>query len=374
MNVRNSSHDYYVLHADALTCLGHGDALFNALNMGRSGLSVASDVFDHPAIDEHGGHVGILPQVTGEDRLGQIFELAFATIIPSALWSCDLIIGACSVGDLVGDDAGNPRAALSRSLSRHCPPTRLVPPHVVVSSACSSGTDAVSLAAQALSTGLASAVGILAFDSLGAGKLMQHVALGTQSRDRARPFDTSRSGTSFGEACACKILANSYAATRLKLPIMGRVVGYGASADAHDVTAPNPHGTYVAEALQRACIGVEPGNIGYINAHGSGTRLNDLAETKAIELAFSSEAKKIPVSSTKGALGHTLGATGLVEAVVTMNALKRSELPPVYGLVTPDPDITLNLLRVASPSTKPYAASVTLGFGGVNSAILLEAA
>ena len=210
-----------------------------------------------------------------------------------------------------------------------------------------------------------------------AGKLVQHVALGTQSRDRARPFDLGRSGTSFGEAVAIALLASDRGLLRLGLRKLVRVAGFGMSGDAHDVVAPDPDGQHAAQAIRTALRDAEAGEVGYVNAHGSGTQLNDRAEISALRRAVGPEAMaSMHVGGTKGALGHTLGATGLVEAVVATHALVEGRYPPTVGLVRPDPTLPFvpaTTLRKRSARER-YALSVTFGFGGVNSAVLLEGA
>lgn len=365
--------DFGIVHADALTCLGHGNDLrLNLLN-GVSGLTPAGDSFSQTELGENGGYVGTLSDISGEIRLPAIFERGFTKIVPACFFDSDLIIGACSIGDLSGSDAGNPRAALGRALVKFSEQAQIVPPFSVISSACSSGTDALIMACNAISSGCADVVGVLSFDSLGAGKLMQHVALGTQSRERARPFDINRSGTSFGEAFACVLVANKAGRTRLGLDQIGSVAGFGMSNDAHDITAPYPSGDYAALAVRNAVKGVPISEVGYINAHGSGTNLNDVAEAAALYAGFGGGASSIPISSTKGALGHSLGATGLVEAVVTLQAINARRLPPTYGLEEPDTTLGLNYILSAQETHTQYGLSVTFGFGGVNSAVLMRA-
>lgn len=363
-----------VVYADALTCLGSGKDLWRSLLAGRSGLRRADDAFPNLGI-EQGGYVGVLPDIWGDHRLPQIFETSFNTIIPEIFFESDMVIGACSLGDLTGPEAGNPRTALSHQLKNHWPHRKPRPPMSLISSACSSGTDALIMASEVVKAGLADVVGVLAFDSLEVGKLIQHIALGTQSRDRARPFDAGRSGTSFGEGCALAIITNDRGKVRLGLKPLALVAGFGMSSDAYDIAAPFPTGKYAARAISEAIVGTEKKAIGYINAHGSGTKLNDHAECAAFGISLGEHAQHINISSTKGALGHTLGATGLIESIVVINSLQSGTYPPTACLQNLDPLISLKVIKEAKvkDDAHQYALSVTFGFGGVNSAILLEA-
>lgn len=365
----------WIAHADAWTCLGHGSALHEALRAGRSGLRPVAEAYPGVEAVASAGLVGTLEEVSGEVRLPAILAGGLARLVPPELWEADLIVGACSLGDLAGPDAGMPRCALERAL-RLAHPGLALPPVQLVSSACSSGTDALGLGAAAIALGLADVVAVLAFDSLGPGKLVQHIALGTHSRERARPFDVARSGTSFGEAMAVVLLANGSGIRRLGLQRCVRVAGFGMSGDAHDVVAPHPEGSYAAQAIERALGGVDPITLGYVNAHGSGTLLNDRAECAALRLVLGARAtEEIHLGSTKGAVGHTLGATGLVEVVVACHALSDGIYPPTAGLENVDPALCWSVPLVARQrvAEECHALSVTFGFGGVNSAVLLEA-
>ncbi|MBR8343532.1 beta-ketoacyl synthase N-terminal-like domain-containing protein [Burkholderia ambifaria] len=366
----------WIVHADAWTCLGHGPALHDALCAGRSGLTPAAAVF--PGVERlaTAGMVGTLDAIEGEVRLPAILTTGLAHLAPPGLLEADLLVGACSLGDLAGPDAGHPRQALERALCIWSEGRRL-PPIQLVSSACSSGTDALGLSAVTIAAGLADVVAVIAFDSLSAGKLVQHVALGTQSRDRARPFDLDRSGTSFGEAVAVVLLASERGLARLGLRKHARVAGFGMSGDAHDVVAPDSAGEHAAQAIRTALRDATPSAVGYVNAHGSGTLLNDRAESTALQRAIGHEALALMhVGGTKGALGHTLGATGLVEAVVATQALVDGRYPPTAGFDRADPALPFApAMAVRKRSAhEHYALSVTFGFGGVNSAVLLEGA
>ena len=362
-----------VVYSEALTCLGHGQVLYERLIAGESGLNRASEVFKDLPEPVLAGWVGAINNISENERVPQIFDEAFHKIVPDIVLEADLIVGGSSLGDLYGRDSGNPHAALTKAIVRHWPKTP--PPVILASSACSSGTDAIIVATQAINSGMADIVAVFGFDSLESGKLIQHIALGTQSTDRARPFDIGRNGTSFAEACGVMLLASDEGLIKLKSPRLGSIVGFGMTSDSYDIAAPYPDGTFAANAIKIATRGIDLSHLGYINAHGSGTLLNDQAEANAFSLAFGKYAKYATIGGTKGALGHSLGATGVIETIVTLKALNNGIYPPTSGLLQPDPKIDVPILQCAQKrsSKHRYGLSTTLGFGGVNSAILIEA-
>lgn len=362
-----------IIYGEALTSLGYGRALFDKLVAGESGLKKADSVFDNLPNPELAGMVGTIEGVVGEERIPQILDKAFHTILPSIAFSADLVVAGCSFGDLAGPDAANPHAALVKAMKKVWPST--IPPTTLVSTACSSGTDAIIVAAQAIISGLADIVTVIGFDSLGAGKLIQHIALGTQSADRARPFDGARSGTSFGEACGVMVLANDSGMERLKAQRIGRIANFGLSSDAYDIAAPHPEGIHAGNAIRMATKGLNLDELGYINSHGSGTNLNDQAEAGALRLVFGDFLDQAIVGGTKGALGHSLGATGVVEAIITLQAMNNSVYPPTTGLLKLDQRIAVPILQQSCirGSTHKFGLTTTFGFGGVNSALLIEA-
>jgi 3-oxoacyl-[acyl-carrier-protein] synthase II len=157
--------------------------------------------------------------------------------------------------------------------------------------------------------------------------------------------------------------------------------GYGATADAHHLTAPDPGGTGAAIAITRALerAGLGAGDVVYVNAHGTSTQLNDRAETVALKQALGAHAARTPVSSTKSAIGHLLGAAGAVEAIATILALRARVIPPTLGLEEPDPDLDLDYVPLNARALelpegrRAIAISNSFGFGGHNTVLCLEA-
>jgi 3-oxoacyl-[acyl-carrier-protein] synthase II len=255
-------------------------------------------------------------------------------------------------------------------------------PSFAVSTACASGAHALGSALRMLQCGEADAVvaggseaGLLplaraAFSALDA----------LSNTGISRPFDARRDGFVMGEGAAVLVLERESDAQARGARVLGRVKGYGASSDAHHLTAPREDGQGQAAAIEAALTdaGVSAEDVDYVNAHGTSTPLNDRAETKAIKLALGERAGAIPVSSTKSAIGHLLGAAGAVEAVATLLALRDRVAPPTLGLEEPDPGLDLDYVPgTARPLTVPdgrpaLALSNSFGFGGHNAVLCLE--
>jgi 3-oxoacyl-[acyl-carrier-protein] synthase II len=154
------------------------------------------------------------------------------------------------------------------------------------------------------------------------------------------------------------------------------VAGFGASTDAYHLTAPLPSGEAAAAAITTALAdaGVAPGEIGYVNAHASSTQLNELAEAKALHLALGDNARSVPVSGTKGLFGHALGASGAIEAAITVMALRHRQLPGTCNLAHLDERCELNVLLEPLAARPQLALSTSFGFGGMNAALVVRAA
>jgi 3-oxoacyl-[acyl-carrier-protein] synthase II len=194
----------------------------------------------------------------------------------------------------------------------------------------------------------------------------------------SRPFDAARDGFVMGEAGACLVLEELEHAKARGAKIYAEIVGYGVSADASHITEPDPTGVNPARALRMAMgdAGIGPEDIGYINAHATSTPIGDSSETRVIKLAMGEEqAYKIPVSGTKGATGHCLGAAGAIEALFTTLAVYEGILPPTINYDTPDPECDLDYVpNVARKADVKYAVNNSFGFGGHNACVVLKRA
>jgi 3-oxoacyl-[acyl-carrier-protein] synthase II len=192
----------------------------------------------------------------------------------------------------------------------------------------------------------------------------------------SRPFDVGRDGFVMGEAAAVLVLEERSAAIKRHASVIAEVRGFGASNDAYHMTAPRPDGRDAARAITAALTdaGLDADRIGYVNAHGSSTPLNEPAEARAIHRALGPTAAHTPVSGTKGLYGHALGASGAVEAAITALAISRCVLPGTCNLLTPDPEIELEILTHAREARVDAALSNSFGFGGMNAALVLARA
>lgn len=187
------------------------------------------------------------------------------------------------------------------------------------------------------------------------------------------PFDKERSGFVMGEGAAVVVLEELEHALHRGARIYGELLGYGCTGDAYHITSPAEDGSGAAMAMEYAVsdAGIAKEDVTYINAHGTGTHLNDLFETRAIKLAFGEHARKIKINSTKSMVGHLLGAAGAIEFVTCVKELQEGYLHPTVGYQIPDEELDLDYCREASTGDYRYALSNSLGFGGHNASLLL---
>jgi 3-oxoacyl-[acyl-carrier-protein] synthase II len=203
-------------------------------------------------------------------------------------------------------------------------------------------------------------------------------AMSTRNDDptrASRPFDAGRDGFVMGEGSAVLVLEEASRAAARGARMYAEVVGYGTSNDGHHMTAPRPDGSQAARCMRQALAEahVSPHEVGYINAHGSSTPLNDPTETVAIKQVFGDRAARIPVSSSKGYYGHALGASGAFEAAISALALERGWLPPTVNLETADPACDLDYIPQSGRSTPvDVVLSNSFGFGGINASLVFR--
>lgn len=250
-----------------------------------------------------------------------------------------------------------------------------------VVTACASGANAIGESFRAIRDGYADVMlcgGTEAsITPLGIGGFTAMQAL-CESQDPARasiPFDAERSGFVMGEGAGILVLEEYEHAAARGAVILGEVVGFAATCDAHHITAPPEDGAGAAACMTAALrdAGVAPEQVGYINAHGTSTPMNDRAETAAVRGAFGAHADKLAMSSTKSMTGHLLGASGAVEAILTACALADGFLPPTIGYRVPDAQCSLDIVpNVGRACEIAYALSNSLGFGGHNAALVLR--
>ncbi len=252
-------------------------------------------------------------------------------------------------------------------------------PNFSVVSACASANDAIGQAWLLVATGTMDAaitggsdatvleIGIAAFDRLGA---MSH-----RSENVPQPFDKERDGVVMGEGSGILIIETLEHAQARGAEILAELAGYSATADAYHITAPKEDGIMGSRAMRQAMDlgGISPEQLGYISAHGTGTPLNDAAETKAVKVALGQRAYQVPISSTKSMTGHMMGATGAVEAVFCVQTLVTNILPPTINYHTPDPECDLDYVpNTAREARVDAAISNAFGFGGHNAVLAFK--
>lgn len=352
-------------------------------------------------------------EVRRSDRFAQLAIAACGEAIADAGWDegkapCDSDMVGCVIGSGIG---GMATFEHSCDVLRERGPERVSPlsiplimgnaasgllamrhglrgPVFGVMSACASGTHAIGAAARMIQAGDADAV--VAGGSEASLTPLARAAFGamdaTSPSGISRPFDARRDGFVMGEAAGVLVLESAELAAARGARVLGEVLGYAATADAHHLTAPDPSGTSAAKAITRALAdaGVEPGEVDYVNAHGTSTPLNDRSETGALKLALGEYARHVPVSSTKSAIGHSLGAAGAVEAIATILALQARVAPPTLGYEEQEEGLDLDYvadgprplrLRQNGSGPKPSVAiSNSFGFGGHNAVLCLGGA
>ena len=245
-------------------------------------------------------------------------------------------------------------------------------PSLAVATACSSGALAIATAAEMIQAGEADVMLAGGTDSLSRMTWGGFHSLLLVDDTGCRPFDQTRGGMSLGEGAAILVLEAEESARRRGATILARLSGWGASCDAHHATAPHPDGAGALAAMQAALrrAGLRPAAIDYVNAHGTGTRDNDLAEAKALKALFGEQVP--PFSSTKRTFGHALAASGAIEAVICVEALGRQQLPPNAGFTKTDPAIGLTPVTALRPAKLTHVMSNSFGFGGNNAVLILS--
>ncbi len=250
-----------------------------------------------------------------------------------------------------------------------------------VATACASANNAIGDAMQAIQHGACDVVITggteAAITQMGLAGFQNMKALSTRNDDPARasrPFDSERDGFVLSEGAGLLVVEDYEHAKSRGAKIYCELVGFGASADAGHITAPDEQGTGAGRAMSDALkdAGLNPSDIGYINAHGTSTPLGDKAETQAIKRVFGEHARRVSISSTKSQLGHSLGASGGIEIVVTIKALTEALIPPTINLTNPDPDCDLDYTPITARQRRfDYAMSNSFGFGGHNASVII---
>ncbi len=247
-------------------------------------------------------------------------------------------------------------------------------PIITVSNACASGSNAIGQAFELIRSGQAERATAGGYDSLCEMVFSGFDSLQALSQTVCRPFDARRDGLALGEGAAIVTLETLESAQRRSATILGRLIGYASSIDQHHLTQPHPRGNTTQLVMKSACAHarVTPEDIGYLNAHGTGTLLNDSSEAAAICEWAGRRVATLPVSSTKANIGHLLGAAGAVEAVVCRMVLAEQWLPPETAVETPDPACKFPVVHEPQDAKVNVALSNSFGFGGVNASLIFR--
>ncbi len=328
------------------------------------------------------------------DRASMMLLLAAREAWQQAGWepgdNVPLVLGTTAGGMSLGEAYF--RQAVHMPLQHRCQPTRALyyqsqtqarvvanavgfsGPITIISNACASGASAVGQAWELVRRGQAERVVTGGYDALNQFVFSGFDSLQALSPTVCRPFDAHRDGLAIGEGAAMLILETLDHARRRGAGILGEIIGYGTTFDRHHLTQPHPEGEAALGSMRLACQSarVTPPDIGYINAHGTGTPLNDGAEALAIERWAGSRSANLAVSSTKAGIGHLLGGAGAVEAVVCLMSLCGQWLPPETAFEMPDPACNFQIVRKPQDARLNIALSNSFGFGGVNATLILR--
>lgn len=332
------------------------------------------------------------------ERAAQLLFLAADEALHQAKWpdgNAPLVFATTSGGMSRGEDFY--RAAISQMPSSRLQPTRvsyylaqrqlldlaeaheLRGPITIIANACAAGANAIGHAYEMVRSGRFDRAITGGYDALSQMVFSGFDSLQALSPTVCRPFDAKRDGLALGEGAAVLTLETLESASRRGAQILGEIVGYGAATDSHHLTQPHPLGEAAHTTMREACecAGIEPAQVGYINAHGTGTIHNDSSEAAAIHSWAGAAVTEMHVSSTKAGIGHLLGAAGAVESAVCLMALKEQWVPPMTTTTDADPAVHFRLVQKAMKAKElgrpfDYALSNSFGFGGANASLLFR--
>lgn len=328
------------------------------------------------------------------DRAGRMLLWAAHEATQQSRWKqasvASFVVGTTGGGMSLGETYF--RTALHEPQTRRQQPTRTIGyqahrqatmvaqtcdvhgPVTVIANACASGANAVGHAWELVRSGRAERVLAAGYDAISQLIFAGFDSLQALSPTCCRPFDAQRDGLALGEGAAALTLELLEAAQQRGATILAELVGYGAATDIHHLTQPHPNGDAAVATMAEACrqAGLEPCDIDYVNAHGTGTPLNDSAEAAAITRWAGAAGARLPVSSTKAGTGHLLGAAGAVEAVVCVLALRGQWLPPMPATRTPDPACGFPLVTQPAAAQLTHVMTNSFGFGGANATLIFR--
>ena len=300
---------------------------------------------------------------------------------------CSVIMGVVNTGNSSVEKDTNVQNTVFKSMTNSMPAWisleyRLMGPNFAVNTACASSAYAIAFGYEMIRSGQADVVIAGGADSIinreeieGFNALYALSVANDPPEQASKPFSRDRDGFVIGEGSGVLILESLDHAIGRQARIYGEIAGYGLTSEGYNIMAPMKDGEGMAMTMEKALInaGVDKEEVGYINAHGTSTELNDRYETMAIKAVFGDHARKIPVSSSKSMIGHTIGAAGALEAIITILALKKGILPPTINYFQPDPDLDLDYIpNEARKSDTRIALSNSFGFGGHNATLVFR--
>jgi len=315
------------------------------------------------AVSEALGQAGVSPEDLAGSRVGVCIGTTVGCTLNNEPFYREYLEGARpDVAPIDRYLANNPALALRRLLN-------LTGPALTIANACSSGTDAIGIAADWIRSGICEVAIAGGADELSRVTCLGFSSMLISSKEACRPFDANRSGLNLGEGAGVVILESRARIRARGHRALAMVAGYGTAADAYHPTAPHPGGAGLIRAVHSAlnAAGVSAEEISFVNAHGTSTPGNDKAEGSAITTLY----ELVPVVSTKAYTGHTLGAAGGIEAVFTVRALLDGRLPGTAGFETFDEECGIRPTSEITPVDGRYGVSHSLAFGGNNSALII---
>jgi len=359
-----------IVAAEIYSCLGNLHETWEALLANRSGLKKTSN----PALPQESFYGTIAKIQQAEDSFDRLKQLIDLTIRENLQLPPESKIILATTKGAIDDLISHEEA------SKPCGQPWNLPDYLqerfdckdeinTVSAACASSTLAIIQAAMEIKAGEAQFILVIGIDLISQFVSIGFDRLKALSRSPCKPFDQNRDGLSLGEGCGIMLLAHPTAAAAAGMKPLAKITGFGASCDACHITAPSRNADGLIAAINQARSG-NKAEIGAINAHGTGTNYNDAMEA----FAFSNIWPRPPaIHGVKGAIGHCLGAAGIIETAISLKSLEYGMVPPTVGLENPDKSLASGLVVGEAQSlTEPRIITCNSGFGGINAAVLLE--
>ena len=315
----------------------------------------------------------------------QLLDPSGQSLLPVLPLSVSTTAGGMAFGeDFLRNILAHKRSRLLGAVARYLPDQQVLDlqkalgfegPSVIMANACASGANSIGHAAEMVASGMADCVLTGGFEALTELVFVGFDCLHATTTDRCRPFDLKRSGLILGEGAAFLVLETPEHASKRGAQPLCRLSGYGHTTDYFHLTQPQTKGEALVKVMRDAADSAKiyPQEIGYVNAHGTATPVNDGPEVLAYRTFFDEKLSQVRISSTKAAIGHTLGAAGSIEALFALKALTTGKLPPQLNLQAPIPEIASALVtEKGASSSMRHTMSVNLGFGGSNAALIFS--